>query len=269
MPASWQYNWEHLEAKPLKIYVPLVAFLCYSKVMDILSYHDLYSRNIKSRKIRTGPESDLVDSFLDSYQNLLNDSGYELSVLIEPFMEIGYPDIVAVSWDKQIFKHFNEKRFNINKLDIKLLNHLSLNSNKTADDLNRELGFDTRTIRSSLSRLEEADLVLESSSVFEAKPLGDIFAPKKVIAIEAKISNWKDAFQQAQLNHWFSSESYVLFPGLEAREELLEYSQNSRVGLFMGLKGNFNKLTSFSENEIPRSYGSWYLNELLYRVAHV
>lgn len=237
--------------------------------MDIYSYRDLNSRNIKSRKMRMGPESDLVDSFLSNYQDIIADSGYELSVLIEPFMEIGYPDIVAVSWDKQVFKDFNEKRLDINKLDIKLLNHLSLNKSKTPAELNKELGFDVRTIGSSLSRLEEADLVWECGSSFEAKPLGDIFAPKKVIAIEAKISNWKDAFQQAQLNHWFSSESYVLFPGLEAREELLEYSENSRVGLFMGLDGNFNKLTSYSENEIPRSYGSWYLNELLYRVAHI
>lgn len=237
--------------------------------MDIYSYRDLNSRNIKSRKMRMGPESDLVDSFLSNHQDIIADSGYELSVLIEPFMEVGYPDIVAVSWDKQVFKDFNEKRLDINKLDIKLLNHLSLNKSKTPTELNKELGFDVRTIRSSLSRLEEADLVWEYGSSFEAKPLGDIFAPKKVIAIEAKISNWKDAFQQAQLNHWFSSESYVLFPGLEAREELLECSKNSRVGLFMGLGGNFNKVTSFSENEIPRSYGSWYLNELLYRVAHV
>lgn len=241
----------------------------YSKDMDIFSYQDLSSKNIKSRKILKGPESDLVDSFLNNYQNLFSESGYELSILIEPFMEIGYPDIVAVSWDKQVFKNFNEKRLGINKLDIKLLNHLSLNNNKTPFDLSRELGFDVKTIGSSLSRLEQADLVWEGRSEFHAKPLGDIFAPKKVIAIEAKISNWKDAFQQAQLNHWFSSESYVLFPGLEAREELLECSRNSRVGLFMGLKGNFNKLTGFSENEIPRSYGSWYLNELLYRVAHI
>lgn len=237
--------------------------------MNIFSYRDLYSRNIKSRKIRTGPESDLVESFLDNYKSLFNDNGYELSILIEPFMEIGYPDIVAVSWDKHIFKKFNEKRLDINKLDIKVLNHLSLNNSKTPADLNRELGFDNRTIKSSLSRLEEAALVWEKGSIFEARPLGDIFAPKKVIAIEAKVSNWKHAFQQAQLNHWFSSESYVLFPGLEAREELLEYSQNCRVGLFMGLEGNFNKLMSFSENEIPSSYGSWYLNELLYRVVHV
>lgn len=237
--------------------------------MDIYSYHDLYSRNIKSRKIRTGPESDLVDNFLDNYQNLLADNGYETSVLIEPFMEIGYPDIVAVSWDKKIFSKFNEKRLAVNKLDIKILNHISLNNAKKPLELNTELGFDVKTIISSLSRLEEAELIEESNSIFEAKPLGEIFAPKKVIAIEAKMSNWKDAFQQAQLNHWFSSESYVLFPGLEARQDLLDYSHNCKVGVFIGMSGNFNKLTSFPENEIPRSYGSWYLNELLYRMAYV
>lgn len=237
--------------------------------MDVLSYHDLNSKNIKSRKIRTGPEYDLVESFLEKYQDFFCDSGYNLSILIEPFMEIGYPDIVAVSWDRKIFKGFNSNRLDITKLDIKILNHLSLSSGKNILDLNLELGFDTRTIEASLLRLQKADLILDYNSCFTARPLGEIFAPSKVIAIEAKISDWKHAFQQAQLNHWFSSESYVLFPGLEARQELLEYSENYRVGLLMGSKGNFNKITNFSENEIPRSYGSWYLNELLYRVAYV
>lgn len=237
--------------------------------MDVLSYLDLNSKNIKSRKKRTGPEYDLVESFLEKYQDFFSDNGYSLSVLIEPFMEIGYPDIVAVSWDKEVFKKFNSKRLGINKLDIKILNHLSLGDKKSVGGLYSELGFDPRVIKHSLKRLQDAELVLAQGTSFSARPLNDIFAPKKVIAIEAKISNWKHAFQQAQLNHWFSSESYVLFPGLEARQELLEYSENYRVGLLMGSEGRFNKITNFSENEIPRSYGSWYLNELLYRVAYV
>ncbi len=220
--------------------------------------------HMKNRKRTEGPESALVDSFLMSFEEMFGEKGLKFSVFIEPYIDIGFPDIIGVLWDEKSTKVWSKERMLINSKDIRILNHLSLQDKlKSELDLHRELGYSEREVDRSITRLNNAGLIIPTRNKYKACPLKKVFAPRRIIAIEAKMSDWKGAFRQARINKWFASESYVLFPGEAARKDILDYSKFSQIGVIAKERNNFVHLSNSEKINIPTSYGSWLINEWL------
>lgn len=223
------------------------------------------ANNIRFRKQTQGPELNLVNAFLKNIEGMFIEDGLKFSIFVEPFLDIGFPDIIAVLWNEDSLNSWSSSRLLIDRADIRILNHLNLkNYPKTIEDVKKELGYSEKFIEKSFKKLLDAQLVNNNKDFFSSKPLKDIFSPKKIIAVEAKMSKWKDAINQANLNKWFASESYVLFPGNLAREQIISETTKSEIGIIYQNDKDFIKIDS-PKIDIPSSYGAWLINEWLGR----
>jgi hypothetical protein len=222
--------------------------------------------SLKYKKPIEGPESDLVKSFLNNIDGLFEKYLVEFKIFSEPFIDIGIPDIVVAYWDKSIFNFWIEKRNYLQKRDIKILHHMYLNGNfTTIFDLKNSLGYPLSELERSIKRLSEADLLIERNSAFKLKSLEDIFFVKAIIAIEAKIKNWRKAFEQACLNELFASDSYVLLPNEKINPKIIEYAENNGIGLIGHQQEDTDIIKEAIKKEIPSSYSSWIFNEIIGR----
>ncbi|MBU3978718.1 hypothetical protein KKE68_03380 [Patescibacteria group bacterium] len=220
--------------------------------------------DLKKRRRTEGPEAVLVDSFLSSFEDMFREKHLKFSVFVEPYIDIGFPDIIGVLWDEKSTKVWSKERMLINSKDIRILNHLSLQDKlKSNLEIHRELGYSEKELDRSITRLYNAGLITSTRNKYKACHLNKVFAPRRIIAIEAKMNDWKGAFRQARINKWFASESYVLFPGETARKDILEYSKLSKIGVIAKEMNHFIHLSRSEKINIPTSYGSWLINEWL------
>ncbi len=60
-------------------------------------------------------------------------------------------------------------------------------------------------LRRAVTALEAAGLISETTRRVRARSLNDIFLARQIIAIEAKMTDWRRAIEQAIANTWFAS----------------------------------------------------------------
>ncbi|MCL6592100.1 MAG: hypothetical protein K6U80_19405 [Firmicutes bacterium] len=75
------------------------------------------------------------------------------------------------------------------------------------------------------------------------------------------MSNWTEVFNQARLNQWFASESYVLSQVLRPKEKNLICSEMLGVGIYVLSRKGINKVRPSSVNPMPSCYASLLFNE--------
>ena len=119
----------------------------------------------------------------------------------------------------------------------------------------------------SLERLEELEMLRQSGRKYVARPLSKAYAVRHIIAIEAKMKEWRGALEQAFLNTWFASTSFVLMPRLPREEVLREKASSMGISVWNPNETilDVRKLKSLSE---PQCYASWMFNEWAWRATH-
>ena len=95
--------------------------------------------------------------------------------------------------------------------------------------------------------------------------MSKIFALRKIVAVEAKIANWKRAIEQAINNTWFASHSYVLMPSLKNIEDVVSVSSQFGIGVIIQESDSNSIVSQAKPLEIPSSIGSWLFNEWVIR----
>ncbi len=89
------------------------------------------------------------------------------------------------------------------------------------------------------------------------------FAASKIIAVEAKVGKWSEVLNQALLNTWFASKSYVLVPNLPSEPQL---AAARRLGIGVcSLHDREVREVASESTHLPRSYASWMLNDWAWR----
>lgn len=88
-----------------------------------------------------------------------------------------------------------------------------------------------------------------------------------IVAIEAKISWWRRALEQAGGNVWFSSESHALMPSVSDREAVADVAQRFQVGVLQFEDARPTEIWAAPQRPVPASYGSWLFNEWVWRIA--
>lgn len=230
---------------------------------NIKNFSSLCGAGVFPRKLRQGPELEFLLSYL---QNSLPQAseGEKLTIFIEPKVESVFPDAVAVYWNTETTKNWNESRKLLTRSDVRVLHFLALT--RTARLSNLEHIFSKRVI-SSLERLEKAELIYRTPRTWKAKSLREIFAVTKLITVEAKISDWNQGLLQAFFHTWFASESYLLIQRLpKEREKLILEAARLGIGVIsedVPLKGPFS---AARRHRIPKSHASWFFNEWAWRV---
>jgi hypothetical protein len=216
------------------------------------------------RKPTAGPEYNLVEEYVES-QLPAAPRGQERTVFLEPEIDSGFPDAVAVYWHVSTAKSWSAARSELTKVDVRVAHFLAMAGASSLDALRPF--FNQKSVLRSLDRLRCADIIRGASKTWRLRSLLDVFAVRRLVAIEAKIDQWRNGLHQAVQNTWFASESFLLVPRVSAGSDLPEEAR--RVGV--GVRTRNQKLDELEcparRDRIPKSYASWLFNEWAWRAA--
>jgi predicted transcriptional regulator len=188
------------------------------------------------------------------------------ALFLEPQLDTGFPDIVLVGFNPRVFEKWVPGRNKITIVDIKVLHHLHFTGGADAAHIETQLGLDSRSLVQSIERLLSASLIRWSAKRWVPNRLRKTYAINAIQAIEVKMKNWADAFQQAEMNCWFASESYVLSPVLNPTERIVKASKSLGVGIYIMPMGSQPKrLIHARKTHLPGCYASWLFNEWIGR----
>lgn len=210
------------------------------------------------RKPKTGPESELVQWFLND-SPVAVPRGCQTTIFQEPRLESGFPDLVIVQWRETRTLDWKPERLKLKAEDIRILHCLSNAGPLSECSLKALFGRDAKC---RLERLLDADVIYSRSGMWKARPLKNIFAVHRIIAIEAKMEDIRGGFQQALLNTWFASLSYLLTPHVPRSEGVMVRAAALGVGLWSQKAGVVHAPDAAP---VPRSYASWLFNEWVWR----
>ena len=213
---------------------------------------------------RPGPEADLVKEFMGTVL-LSPQEGERRIIFIEPKFGVTRPDIVVVDLDPTTQASWPEERLYLEENDLRLVQLLLIEGALTEEKLQIYL---PRRLKSSLMRLEKAELIHRINNYWIPRQLKDIFAVRHIITFEAKISALSRALEQAYFNTWFASESYILTTRKTPQDRIIKKAQSHGIGLWMISEiESSDPFLPPKEHPLPQSYGSWIFNELAWKAS--
>lgn len=208
------------------------------------------------RESQGGPEDDLVRSFVTKIPANLRELC--ITKFQEPRLGPWFPDLVLVYWNPDVADTWPSARRALQRTDFRVLQCLRGLGQAGTSTLGEFIGSD---VRSSLQRLERADLVFQASHTWRARSLKDSFAVRRLVAIEAKIKNWQRGLEQASRNRWFASESYLLLRELPATSDVRAQAEAHGVGVVTVEDHLSHPRACPSSRDLPCSYASWLFND--------
>lgn len=235
------------------------ALACDARLLFVDSDSANGDLGARFRKTRPGPELDLVNSFLRAMP-LHIPRGCRATVFREPRLESGFPDLVIVVWREEVTRGWRSERVSLEAHDLRLTHFLHHTRRAREDELVACFG---RRAIGSIERLYDAAMIRPVGSSWTPCALRRSFAASKIIAIEAKVGKWTDVLNQALLNTWFASKSYVLVPNPPSASQLAA-AQRLGIGV-CSLDDREVREVASESTRLPRSYASWVLNDWAWR----
>jgi hypothetical protein len=232
-----------------------------SHVMPTIVDRDSAPKGVVFRRKLAGPELELVERFIPAMP-LVHAPDSRVTVLREPGLESGFPDLVIVVWRFARTADWGKSRFALVLEDLRLMHYLFQRRRAAQSEL--EDHFGRRFARSSTERLKDAGLIRLAGRAWFPSAFERSFAATKIIAVEAKIGNWTTVLNQARLNTWFASKSYVLVPRVSQSQ--VRDAQRFGIGVLSPEQHGFREWGA-STAPLPRSYASWVVNDLAWRAS--
>src|SRR5579871_2298097 len=215
------------------------------------------------RSRRHGPEHDLVEQFLETC-SIQVPRGCRATIFREPRIESGFPDLVVVVWHAVTTEEWSESRLALTNDDIRLMHYLVQSRSTSEEDIGFLFG---KRWRNSIERLEVACMARKTRKrSWAARPLSKVFAARHIVAVEAKVSAWQEALDQAYLNTWFASASFVMVPRVPKRSQLQPKANALGVRIHEVGTSVFDTRTLPTQQR-PLSYASWLFNEWAWRAT--
>jgi hypothetical protein len=255
------YAYPHHDAAP----APLPGQFVSSYVSGSERRDEGVANSIRFRPPTEGPEFRMVETFLrEGLPKPL--PGERLSVMVEPRVEATFPDVVAAYWSTQVIDMWTSARRLLTKADIRLLHFLHGHgtSMQTDDLLSR---FRGSAARRSIERLVAAAVVDQNEAQTCIRPLDEIFALRRLVCIEAKVSAPAKALDQAVRCSWFASEVYLLMPCLPKDKDILRIASIHGIGMVLPDSSLEDAVIAAEPAPLPRSYASWMFNEWVWRLS--
>lgn len=215
---------------------------------------------VRFRQSKPGPEEELVKLFLTRF-HIKIPTGFRVTLFKEPRLESGFPDLVAVIWHVPTTERWNDFRLMLANADLRVMHFIAQARSIKRRELQKLYGSRVTDV---LSKLEAAEMIKIRGQTVIARPLSRLYATKHIIAIEAKITEWRGALDQAFLNQWFASASYVLLPRIPTGNILMAQADSLGVGIWSA-EDTFLDARSLPSRQLPISYASWLFNEWAWR----
>jgi hypothetical protein len=205
---------------------------------------------------RPGPEALLVERALE--MGLPRFSTTEPVLMMEPELEVGRPDIVvAYRRDERTTRCSAGPP--LDDIHWKLLHLIYELRWTTTDDLAALTCFTPCVVEQAVDDLSEYDYLRWTRRGVRARALPKVFGLTRIVAIEAKISDWRRAVLQAHRNYWFASDSYVLLPAERCTSAALEHARSRGVGVLSVGSSRTRLRQRANRAPLPSSYASWVL----------
>jgi len=218
-----------------------------------------------TRKPKIGPEHKLVRRFTDFFTNSFKSKSTRLAIFHEPQLDSGFPDIVFVEFSPGVIDKWNDRRSSSQPMDIRILHYLYLVKGADSAFIERTLGINGRILLPSLERLLDSQLIYRKSGQWRTYSLTNIFAIRNIVAVEAKMNGWQSVFEQARINKWFASESYILSPIIQPNAKTLKTSNKLGIGIYTCNSDGVTKISESDRGSLPSCYASWMFNEWIGR----
>lgn len=219
-----------------------------------------------TRTLQPGPEQLLVERYVQFLRKKLGESSSHFAIFTEPQLASGFPDIVVVRFRPKAFDAWKSERLLLGVLDIKVLFHIHFSGGGTFERLQEALGMSQNQISKSVELLLTSDLLRQRGGFFRTADIKQSFGISSITAIEAKIQDWAGAVEQAQLNLWFASESYILSPNVAPTARIIETARDHGIGILaMPTNGSLEGILHARKLSLPGSYASWQFNEWIGR----
>lgn len=221
---------------------------------NIGEFPSLSGAGLAFRRPTRGPEIELTRAYIE----FLPDPpvGQRVEVFVEPRLPAGFPDLVAVYWDEEAAAGVRVTDLKVN--EVRLLHHLSQVGCAKKKDVEALFGA---ALRGALATLIGADLVHATSGDYEAAPLNQTFAVRRLVSIEAKVRDWRRGLEQAVRNTWFASESYLLVDCVSEGSPVGPAAAREGIGLVTARRPLARPIVSAQPDELPKSYAAWLFNQ--------
>jgi hypothetical protein len=158
------------------------------------------------RQSPDGPEQALEAAVSASAWNLIRSPRAATWAGAHPAIGAGLPDLVLVAW-----RGGRMPRQSLEPADAELFAYLRGVSRILPTTLAARLRLPARRVEEQLDRLRNLRAVKRRGTAYSITPRWrDILA--EVVTIEAKVSKWRRAIQQARRNQLFAHRSYVALP---------------------------------------------------------
>ena len=216
---------------------------------------DMMSR---SRSPRKGPEHDLCKAVLKT--RLPTDGRLPRVVFQEPRLPTGFPDIVAVYPTSRAME-YPKARSRLTAQHVRVMHFLHSNKGARLSRMSEMLACSHRILAEVVEQLSHAKMVRIRGAYVSPRAVSDLFVARRIVAIEAKISGWAKAIQQARANIWFASHSYILLPPHRSIDTIARKAKKAGVGVLVFDGETVATAMEAVEHAIPASYGSWLVNE--------
>ncbi len=178
-------------------------------------------------------EHELVGLFTSDIQAFslaqLRRQNHHIDYLLEVDLGHGVADIV-------LYSHATcptDRKMRLDKFDIQIYSILQeRRCALTLFDIQDTTKSSSQKVSQSVRKLTEEGFVEPISDAFKVSRRYEAHA-QTIVAIEAKLTNWKRAISQAYKYHWFSHYSFVLLPESQVRsaKENLDRFKRLKVGL--------------------------------------
>jgi len=220
---------------------------------------------IRFRNKTEGPELNLVYEYIDNISNNFKHRTNNLAIFIEPLVDTTYPDIVLLEYSPKSIDLWNDTRNKLEKNDIKLLSIIKQFESISSVSLHKRTNITHKNLLFSLENLLDSGLIDRKKEKWTIKSMKEIFYVKKIISVEAKINQLDNLLHQADINNWFSSESYALSSVKNPQKKTLDKFIDYGIGLHSLQDKKVLELTKAKKQSIPNNYITWMFNEWIGR----
>ena len=233
--------------------------------------HNIKDIGLYTRPTTPGEELDLVEEFIEYYiHNFLKTNKINnLAVFVEPKVASGFPDIVFASYSPKILENWSDQRENLKTNDLKVLSHLLLTKGSTGSELIAGLKMPEKETIQAIEKLLDAHMIVREQGLWKPVDIKKIYNIKKLISVEAKLTDIKKVAEQSLINTWFASQSYALTNASNPQSSTIKKFERQGTGLYCK-KRSFRKIVEAKKLTSPSSYQSLQFNEWIGRtVAHL
>jgi len=220
---------------------------------------------VSGRKIRMGPEAELIELALSS--SSLHKKRENVVIFREPQLPTGFPDLVAVYSGKRGI-NFNQFRSDLSFWHIRLLHLIYQVGGGYPQEISKSSLNPEAKVRILIDELYQAGMVYFRGKKVLPVSIRRLFNAKRIVAIEAKINDWRKAIRQAIANKWFSSHSYILMPYRTNMSKIINEAESFGIGVMTYHGKETMALCRPKPQELPTSYGSWLFNEWAISMIH-